>query len=106
MGLFFSSDFGEVVVVPWCADNETYCREVRFSVPDEEWSEFENSQLFQDITQYQKDLLKRIQDKHTERCVRECKEESLESIEIQNSQARRESFWVRVRNRLLGILSR
>lgn len=101
-----STEFDGVSVVPWYADNVIYLREVRFSVPGEAWSEFENSQLFRDIVQYEREIQKRIQDTHIVRCGRECTRESLALPGNQSSPVLHESFWVRVHNRLRGIRSR
>ena len=106
LGIGFNTDFGGVSVLPWYANNEIYFLEVQFSVPGEEWSEFENSQMYQDLVQYQQDLRKRIEDKRTVRREQERKVESPALPETLISLPLHESFWVRVRNRLRNMLSR
>lgn len=65
------TDYGEISVysgryeesIRFCtyyADNAMAAREVSFSVPAEEWNEFENSQLFRDLARYCEDVRQRI----------------------------------------------
>lgn len=46
MGRFFPPGYGEMEITPFYSDNEIYCREVRFSIPEDQWCEFENSDAF------------------------------------------------------------
>lgn len=62
MGQFFPPERGDMEITEFYADNQPYCREVRFSVPYDEWSEFEKSTFFQELSQYLEDLKKRTQD--------------------------------------------
>lgn len=103
MGLWFNAEFGSVVVLPYYANNEICLQEVRFSVPYDEWNEFENSQLFRDLVQYEKDLERRIQDMRTERREQECRLENPALIETQTRQPSHESFFARFRNKLRNI---
>lgn len=52
MGQFFPPKLGMIEVTSLYADNEMYCREVRFSVPAEKWSEFEKSPMYQQLVEY------------------------------------------------------
>ena len=48
----FASDFGKIEVIPWYANNEIYCQEVRFSVPISKWNEFQNQPFFLALKEY------------------------------------------------------
>lgn len=62
MGAFFPNPYGEIEVTAYYADNQMYCREVRFSVPAEVWSEFEGSELYRELKQYLAEVQKKIPD--------------------------------------------
>ena len=102
MSKYFAENPGTLEVVPWYADNEICLQEVRFSVPADEWSEFQESDLFQELVEYVHSL--ETPDTHT--CIHE-PEYTQENAEIpQNSfcQEFHESFWARVRRWILRIL--
>ncbi len=52
MGRFFAPKFGELEITPFYSDNAIYCQEIRFSVPYDQWSEFQRSQTFRGIAEY------------------------------------------------------
>lgn len=52
MGRFFPPNPGLIEVETFYSDNEPCVQELRFSIPSEEWSEFEKSQLCLDLTEY------------------------------------------------------
>ena len=76
MGQFFPPERGDMEITEFYADNQPYCREVRFSVPYDEWSEFEGSTFFQELSRYLEDLKKRTQDSNKARHEPERTEET------------------------------
>lgn len=56
MGRYFNPPVGELEITPFYSNNEICWEELRFSVPIEKWSEFQNSQLFHDLEAYVADL--------------------------------------------------
>ena len=66
----FALDFGEIEVTNWHANNEIYCREVRFSVPISKWNEFQNQPFFLALKKYLE--LLQIPDKNSEQSVEKC----------------------------------
>lgn len=97
MSVFFAENPGVISVVPWYADNETVLQEVRFSVPADEWTEFEASNLFRELEAYVESL--KTRDKATGSHTGVCTPETGLMQQIQMSHIYRESFWVRVRNK-------
>ncbi len=95
MGRFFAPGFGYLEITPFYADNEIYCQEVRFSVPADQWSEFEMSQTYQQLVDYVHSL--QNLDIHTEPTALGRTAESAGFAHNPNHQAYREPFWVRVR---------
>ena len=76
MGQFFPPERGDMEITDFYADNQPYCREVRFSVPYDEWSEFEGSTFFQELSRYLEDLKKRTRDSNKARHEPERTEET------------------------------
>lgn len=97
MGDFFSPDFGEVRVTPWYADNEMYCQEVTFSVPASEWSKFETSPLYREITELVRLWGEQTQDMRTARPEGQCTAETGAWSDTNAAPEARGSFWARVR---------
>lgn len=93
---FFPPNPGELETNVYYSDNEPYCQDIRFSVPYEQWSEFENSQLFRDITTYVESV--RIPDKECTNHVQECTQETEALMQSSSLQDCRVSFWARARN--------
>ena len=56
MGLFLGGDPGDIMIIPYYADNEICLQELRFYIPATEWTEFEKSQLFHDLEEYMEHL--------------------------------------------------
>ena len=104
MGCFFPPPAGELEINELYADNEIYCREVRFSVPAEKWCEFEKSQLFADVTDYVRSL--QTPDTQQQSCERRRGWESEELRQSSMTQERYGSFWVQVRKALCEMLRR
>ena len=101
MGRFFAPDFGDFEITPFYSDNEIYCREVRFSVPIEKWSEFESSPMYRELVEYihsQRPRYKEVP-RHEDAPEQETERMILRSM----SRAPRESFWARVRRLFQGI---
>lgn len=108
MGRVFPEEFGVLSAVPWTyyqpgihtdpwyADSEIYCLSVSFSVPYDEWNEFQNSQLYRDINQYVKDCEKRTRDKIEQQNEQICTEEIEALPENQTFPVLRESVWARI----------
>lgn len=115
LGKYLGTEYGEISVYDeryeeaircctYYADNVMAAREVSFSVPDDEWSEFENSQLYRDLVQYCEDVRQRIR----------CKKSALDAAESEPETVRTNrkppgldgslSFWVQVRTLLRKIL--
>lgn len=65
MSKYFSPMPGGLEITSWYANNETVLQEISFSVPYDEWTEFEESQLYQDIKAYVDSIGQRIPDRHT-----------------------------------------
>ena len=100
MGRFFAPDFGDFEITAFYSDNEIYCREVRFAIPIEKWSEFETSPMYQRLVDYVHSL--QIQERppqhHGGGLEWEIDGSSLHSM----IPVPRESFWAKVRRRLHG----
>ena len=56
MGRYFETPFGLIGIETFYSNNEPLAQELRFSVPFAEWSEFENSQLYQLLIEYTDNL--------------------------------------------------
>lgn len=56
MGRYFETPFGLIEIETFYSNNEPFAQELRFSVPFAEWSEFENSQLYQLLIEYTDNL--------------------------------------------------
>ena len=97
MGRFFAPNFGELEITPFSADNEVYCQEVRFSVPYDQWSEFQKSQTFQGIVEYVDGL--KTQYKISPHPEPEHEREDEQRLLRSMLPASRESFWALIRNR-------
>lgn len=52
VGRFFPPNPGLIEVETFYSNNKPCVQELRFSIPSEEWSEFEKSQLYLDLTAY------------------------------------------------------
>lgn len=95
MGRFFAPDFGEMEINTFYSDNVPYCQEVRFSVPYDQWSEFEKSHEFQNLKEYCDQLKSRYKNSQCPDYGHE-QENELTQLHSMNM-VRCESFWVRVR---------
>ena len=100
VGRFFAPDFGDLEITAFFADNEIYCREVRFSIPIEKWSEFESSPMYRELTDYVHalEIPERLPRHHGGGLEWEIDGSSLHS----RSPAPRESFWARARKWFRG----
>lgn len=97
MGRFFPPYYGDIEVTVFYADNKPYCREVRFSIPNDRWIEFETSQTYRQLVDYVRTLqTQRTQTQHHEV---EPGAESERLLHHSMRSDRRESFLARVRNR-------
>ena len=108
MGRVFPEEFGVLSAVPWTyyqpgihtepwyADSEIYCLSVSFSVPYDEWNEFQNSQLYRDINQYVTECEKKIRDKPEQQNEQIYIEETAALPGNQTVPVLRESVWARV----------
>lgn len=99
MGLFLGGDPGDIMIIPYYADNEICLQEVRFYVPASEWTEFENSQLFHDLEEYMARL--KTQDIRTYSRESQYTQEKLQLMQIQNADIHHGSFWALFRKWLL-----
>lgn len=97
MSIFFAENPGVISVVPWYADNETVLQEVRFSVPADEWTEFEASDLFQALENYVESLKTRDKAVGNHTVVHTPETELMQQIQMSHTCL--ESFWARVRNK-------
>ena len=99
MGRYLGGSSGDIMVIPYYADNEICLQEVRLYVPASEWTEFENSQLFHDLEEYMAYL-------KTQDICTDCNEdqdisERTESIQSQTADIYHGSFWALIRRRFL-----
>lgn len=97
MGRFFAPNFGELEVTPFSADNEIYCQEIRFSVPYDQWNEFQKSQTFLGIVEYVDGL--KAQYKISPHPEPEREQENEQRLLRSMLLDSRESFWALIRNR-------
>ena len=104
MGIFFPPDYGVLEINSWHSDNEIYCRDVRFAIPIEKWSEFESSPMYQELSAYVEGL--QTQDTRCENYEPECTEENEMCMKNSTSPVRCESFWVRAHRALCHRLRR
>ena len=78
MGRFFPPEYGEIEVTPFYSNNKIYCREVRFSIPEDQWFEFENSDAFRILSTWKRQLkIPHKTDRHHEV---ECEQENEELL--------------------------
>ena len=110
MGQYLGTDYGEIaaypIIVSYYEDNEMAAQEVRFCVPIEEWSRFQESPLFRDLVQYCAGVCQRIQDRQVEPHEPERKVETGQTETVLSDPEPLLSFWVRVRTLLRKILWR
>ena len=100
MGRYFNPPVGELEITTFYSNNEICWEELRFSVPIEKWSEFQNSQLFHDLEAYVADL--QTQDTQNTHRTPEHTVESEASLPHSMQWDHRESFWDRVSRRFRG----
>lgn len=93
--MFFAENPGKIEVVPWYADNEICCQEIRFSIPPYAWSEFLKSDLFRELQEYVDSL--ETQDKHMNNREPERKAENVRKLQNLSGPDCHVSFSVRVR---------
>ena len=98
MGDFFNPAPGLIEVSDWYSDNKVCWRELKFSIPIEKWSEFENSQLCRDLVAYVETL--RTPDTPCEHPVQQCTQGTAQSAGSSNLPAGCESFLDQVRKAL------
>ena len=95
MGRYFEAPFGLIGIETFYSNNEPLAQELRFSVPFAEWSEFENSQLYQLLIEYTDNLQTRY------RTAPHRGDEYVSGSEptprYSTQEAYPEPFWVRVR---------
>lgn len=94
---FLGAEVGDLEIVPFYADNEIVGQELRFSVPAYAWNEFENSRLFQELSDFVQSL--EIQIPNTHNCNHDplSKLEILPCVENSTFPAGRGSLWALIR---------
>ena len=98
MGQFFPPPYGLIEINTFYSDNEPYCREVKFAIPCEKWSEFESSPLCREITAYVEAL--QTLDTQCTNCEPGYTEETGAYGKSSSPEGYYESFWARVRREL------
>lgn len=95
MGSYFETPFGLIAIETFYSNNRPLAQELRFSVPFDEWSEFEGSQLYQLLMEYTDELQTRYKtDPHR---MGECVPGNEPTPRYSMMGEYREPFWARVR---------